>query len=300
MSDDYLEPPPYLTELVKSNPQADTAWKEWLSKLQRYVVNNMSNDFYLEVAQGRKTGYTTIHKFGSVVLGGTSLTPVCQGGFYRTPQSSATVELCCWSDDANDTAAGSGAREVTIQYLDSSGVEQTATMATNGTSESSQTVTGVWRMYRAWVSKSGTYATQTAASQAGTITIAVTDGAKGGDVWTKIPEIGTTGMGVGQSLIGSYTVPAGKTAYILSTTMTVDSNKSVDLYFYARTNIDETSAPYSGTLRIKNFYAGVSGENHIEHKTYEAYSELTDIGYMALGALNDEVSVEFELLLVNN
>jgi len=243
---------------------------------------------------------STVHKFGAVTLGGTALTPVCQGGFYRTPQVGATVELCCWSDDADDTAAGAGAREVTIQYLDSTGYEKTATIATNGTSESSETVTDVWRLYRAWVSKSGTYATQSAASQQGSITIAVTDGSKTGEVWAQIPEIGTSGIAVGQSLIGMYTVPRGKTAYITSSTIAVDSNKSVDVYFFARSNIDETAAPYSGTMRLKNLYTGVSGVVEINHKTFEKYNELTDIGFFAVGALNDDVSVEFELYLVEN
>ena len=173
-------------------------------------------------------------------------------------------------------------------------------MATNGTSESSETVTDVWRLYRAWVSKSGTYATQATASQQGAITIAVTDGAKGGDVWASIPEIGTTGLGIGQSLIGMYTVPKGKTAYITSSTLSVDSNKAADLYFFARTNIDETAAPYSGTMRLKNLYIGVTGIQEIQHKTYEKYEELTDIGFFAIGALNDDISVEFELYLLEN
>ena len=260
----------------------------------------LTSDFYAQASRGNIAGYTTIHKFGSVTLTGTALTPVCEGGFYRTPQVGSVVEICCWSDDTNDTAAGSGAREVTIQYLNSSGVLTTGTMATNGTSESSETVTGVWRIVRAWVSSSGTYATQTAASQAGSITIAVTDGSKTGDVWASIPEIGATGMGVGQSLIGIYTVPAGKTAYMLTANLAVDSNKSVDLYFFARTNIDETAPPYSGTMRLKNLYTGVTGITQIMHETNDSYPELTDIGFFAIGANGDTISVEFELLLKDN
>lgn len=293
-----LEPPKILAEIISGNPQADAQLKKWLNNLYEVVKDNMSRDFYLDVAQGRKNGYSTVHKFGAVTLSGTSLTPVCQGGFYRTPQVGSTVTIEAISDDANDTAAGTGAREVSFSYLDANGAEQTGTIATNGTSASTETVSGVWRIYRAWVSKSGTYASQSSASQKGTITLRESGG---GSTWAQIKEIGTSGQAVGQSLIGCYTVPAGKTAYILSSTFSVASGKTPTLYFFARTNADETAAPYSGTMRLKNYYAGVvGGTTEIEHSTYESYSALTDIGFFAVGSNGDEISAEFELLLVDN
>jgi hypothetical protein len=302
-----LEPPPSIVQLVKDNKSADAEWKKWINNLYEYiglltetVTNAMSQDFFVEVAKGNVDGHSTVHKFGAVTLTGTSLTPVCQGGFYRTPQTGSTVEIVCWSDDANDTAAGSGAREITIEYLDSTGASQTGTIATAGTSESTESVTGVWRIVRAYVSSSGTYATQTAGSQNGTITIAEdAAGAKTGNVWASLPEIGTSGLATGQSLIGCYTIPLGKTAYILSATITIESAKTPELYFFARTSADETSAPYAGTMRLKNLYIGANGISEIDHKTHESYAALTDIGFLAVGANGDDISVEFELLLVD-
>ena len=256
-----------------------------------------TTDFMIEVAKGSVAGHSLVHKFGRNSAVSTTLVPVCDGGFYRTPVPSAAVTLAVISDDANDTAAGTGAREVTLVYLDATGSQQTGTIATNGLTESTGTITGVWRLLRAWISSSGTYASQTAASQNGTITIRV---ASAGATWGSIPEVGTTGFAVGQSLIGCYTVPLGKTAYILSSILTVDSNKTADLYFFKRENSLDESSPYSGVLRIQNVYTGIVGVHEITHTTHESYPALTDMGWMAVAASAADVSAEFELLLVDD
>lgn len=259
-------------------------------------VYEFSDAFLREVAKGRVVGHSLIHKFGANDNIGSTIAPVCQGGFYRTPQSTGTVELAVVSTSVNDTAAGAGAQEITLEYLDSTGAVQQGTIATNGTTESTETISGVLRLVRAWVSGSGTYASQSAASQQGTITIQVSGG---GDTWAVIPQV-TTGFGAGQSLIGAYTVPLGHTAFILSVIMTVDSGKSADLYFFKRDNILQTSAPYDA-MRMQNTYIGIKGGPHtVEHQTNEKYSELTDIGFMAVGSAGTDVDVEFELLLIDN
>jgi len=254
----------------------------------------MLSDVYREIENGTIKNYSYVHKFGSNSSVGTTLVPVCNGGFYRTPKTDATVTLALISDDANDTAAGTGAQEVTLEYLDSTGTEQTGTIATNGITESTETIDGVWRLLRAYVSGSGSYATQSVGSQNGTITIRVSSA---GATWATIPEVGTTGFAVAQSLIGAYTVPAGKTAYILSNTYTVESNKTGTCYLFARSGADELAAPYSG-LRLKNIYTGLANATHIPHKTFESYPALTDLIVMATVSTTGSVSAEFELLIV--
>jgi len=261
-----------------------------------YIDKRALSELLLEVQRGNVSGYSTIHKFGRNPSVGTSLVPICDGGFYRTPTSTVTLE--CVSDDSNDTSAGTGLQEITLVYLDSTFTQQTATMQTNGVTASTEKVAGVLRLLRAYGSRSGTYATQTSSSQKGTITIRENGG---GNTWATIPEVGTTGFAVGQSLIGAYTVPAAKTAYILSTTLTVDSTKSANLYFFQRQNADDVTTPYSGIMRIQNIYTGVSDVHEITHKTYETYPEKTDMGFLGVVSANTaDVSVEFELLLIDN
>lgn len=248
-----------------------------------------------DVAFGAKPHMRYVHKFGENDAVGTSLVPVAQGGVYRTPTTPVT--LAAISTDADDTLLGSGAQQITLTYLDSNFEEQTDIIDMNGSTESTDTVTGVLRLYRAAVTRSGTYATQSLASQQGSITIRKSGG---GQTWTVI-ETAQTGFGVGQSQIGAYTVPAGWTAFILSTDINVDGNKDADVYFFQRTNADDVTTPFTGTMRVQNEYKGVSGHLPFQHKAYESYPEKTDIGFLAVTSTGTvEVTAEFELMLVRN
>jgi len=253
-----------------------------------------TRDFLTEVALGLHDGYSLVHKFGFNSAVGTSLEPITSAGVYQTPTS--TVTLAAISSDADDTAAGAGAQQITVQYLDSTFTEQTDTIEMNGTTETTDTITGVLRVYRVWVSRSGTYATSSTPSQQGTITIRVENA---GSTWATIP-LADTGFGAGQSQIAWYTVPSGYTAYILSFFISVDTNQSADIFFFKRENADDTSSPYSGVMRAQNSYIGVNGVLTIDHKTNESYPAMTDIGFLGKAAANAEISCEFELLLKAN
>lgn len=255
------------------------------------MAREESQQFYIEVERGNVDGYSNLHKFGSNGLIGTAIVPVCTSGFYRTPTTAVSLEIV--SDDANDTSAGTGAREVTIQGLDADGNEQTQTVETNGTS--AVTINGTWlRVFRMWVSASGSYANQTTPSQLGTITIQESGG---GDVWSTIEDL--TGFGLGQSQIGVYTIPKGKRGYLLSVNYSVDTNKTVNIYQFKRGGILTTSAPFD-TMRLQSVYEGITGNGQFTHITPESYDELTDIGFMAkTGTGTASVSVEFEMLLID-
>ena len=252
----------------------------------------LTRDFFWEVSRGHIAGHRMVHKFGhnNAV---TDLAPVCDGGAYQTP--TAAVTIAAISDDVDDTAAGAGAQQITIEYLDSDFVMQIGTLEMNGTTETTETVLDVLRIVRAYVSRSGTYATAAAGSQQGTITIRV---ASAGATWVTIPEIGTTGFAVGQSLIGAYTVPAGETAYLLHAQASVEGAKPADLYFFSRNAANDVVAPFTGVMRLKGLHTGVDGTITIVHQSYEAYAEKTDIGFMAHANTSAGVSAEFELLLV--
>lgn len=249
----------------------------------------------LMVGAGEFSGLSQAHVFGRNDDVNGTMAPISVGGVYQTPTAAVTLALI--SDDADDTAAGTGAQEVTLTYLDANFEQQTATIATNGLTESTETVEGVLRLLGACVTKSGTYASQTAPSQQGTITIRVESA---GATWAVIPEIGTSGFAVGCALIGAYTVPAGKTAYLLSASMAVDSNKTADFYFSARENADDIITPFSGVWHMHHIYVGVVGAITLDHFTFEAYPEKTDIGFLGTAATSADASAGFELLLIDN
>lgn len=249
----------------------------------------IKNDFLQDVAEGKVPGYSIVHKFGAGDLT-TSLTPISQGNSYKTPTAATELEFVSGSD--NDQAGGSGAQEITVIGLDANWEESIETFETNGTTP---VVLGeeLTRLYRWYVSRSGTYASQTAGSHSGTLTLRESGG---GDIWSTII---TTPFAIGQSQIGVYTIPAGKTGYLLSKHIFTDTSKTADIYFYQRPNADDVSTPFSGTMRLVEREVGVTGGYELTTKTPKGpFVGPCDIGFMGkVSTGTAECSVEFELLI---
>lgn len=255
-----------------------------------------NEDFFLEVAKGNVVGHSFVHKFGyNSSVSASTLTPVTSAGVYQTPTSAVSLEFV--SSDSADALNGAGMHEVVVQGLNATGALQTQTTAAHATDGTTAVaISGTWlRVFRAYVSKSGTYATSSTASHVGTITIRVSGG---GATYAQVPIV--NGFPTGQSLIGAYTVPLGYTAYILSQEYSSDvsGTKTCDFMFFKRESILDTSSSYDGTMRLQKLTAGTQGTFDFDHKTYEAYPALTDIGYLAYPSATTKASVEFELLLV--
>ena len=260
-------------------------------------VDNLGNlitaDFLYSVDIGDVEGAFTVHKFGGNDAIGTSITPISFSGFYRTPTVAQSLEVL--SDSGLDTALGTGGRRITVIGLNNTGYEVQENVTLNGVTPV-QLANQYLRVYRWYVIDSGSYATQTIGSHAGTITIR---GTGAGDVWSTLAL--DSGFGVGQSQIGSYTVPKGYSCYLLNKIMSVDSTKTATLYFFKRENILDTTAPYSA-MRMVEKHIGVNGVVSIMSESPIAkFPELTDIGFMGKVAVTSAaISVEFELLCLDN
>ena len=259
-----------------------------------YSFNGLPNkNLFLEIEGGNVQGWSHVRKFGKIFGLTTALTPITITGLYQTPTSAQSLEIV--SSDTNDTAAGSGCREVTIIGLNDSFVETTVTCATDGTTPVA--VTGTWRrVYRMYNSASGTYGTSATSSHAGNI-ILRNSGA--GVNWAQLYV--DSGFGLGQTMIGCYTVPAGYTAYVYSSYLSVDSTKSVSAYFFQRPNADDTTAPYSA-IRAVTSVELIGGINYMGiDMPIGVYQAKTDIGWMAkTSASTANVSVVFDIYLKQN
>jgi hypothetical protein len=253
----------------------------------------ISEDYLLSVARGEVEGAYMVHKFGANDNVGTTLVPITSTGFYRTPTSAVSLEIL--SSDADDNSAGVGGRSVAIIGLNASGHEITQIVNLNGLS-AVQIPIDMLRVYRAYIYSSGSYATQTSPSHQGTITIRESGG---GQNWAQITTIG--GFGSGQTEIGVYTVPKGYTCSLLGKTMSVNSVKYADMFFFQRQNILQFTAPYN-PIRLVERHAGVTGIQEIKSTgAISVIPELTDIGFMGKSPQGtSEVSVEFELLCESN
>jgi hypothetical protein len=254
------------------------------------VATSERKSFDLEVAEGHITGYSLVHKFGASAVVGTSLAPIALANTYNTPTAAANLEFL--SSDANDTAAGSGARQVTVVGLGADWTEVSQTVTTNGTTAVALT-TPLLRLYRWYVSSSGTYGTSANASHAGTLTIRA---AGGGATWSTIT---VSPFPMGQSQIGAYTVPLGKTAYLLTADMFVSSTKAVDLLLFQRPNANDVATPYSGAIRLISQWAGVTGTVQYKPRYPRgAFVGPCDIGFMGkVASGTGSCTVEFELVM---
>lgn len=252
-----------------------------------------TNDFLLDISQGRAGEYSVVHKFGRNMDVGTSFEPICNSGLYRTPQSGSATQLRVKAGNAADASGGAGARAITLVGIDANGDEITETIATNGESAGTASTNSFMRLYRAFVSSSGTYAAQSAGSHVGAITI---ENSAGTEDWLTIS---ATGFPAGQSEVGAYTVPNGYKAYIKNIFLFVDSSKPATLLLFQRQNILETAAPYSSmrvVFEVDSAGGGISVPRDVPLGPFPAN---TDIGFMGKVATTAAtVTVSFDIILV--
>ena len=161
-------------------------------------------DFFLEVSKGNVPGhkvYTIPGRKDSVsntVLDDLSQIP----GTTVIPRP-AGIQLEIISSDAADDGSpvGTGVRTVDVHYLDTSGVEQEETVTMNGTTAVTTVATDIADVQ--WIH---TLTVGSAGVAVGNISL---QGVAGGTVYEYIK------AGGNQSLSCRYTVPTGKTGYIV-------------------------------------------------------------------------------------
>lgn len=252
----------------------------------------MSYPTGIDIARGTARGCRSINKFGRNTAVGATFAPVAIGGIYRTPQVGSATPLRIKSGgNANDTAAGSGARAITLVGLNAQGEEISESIATAGASASEPTQQSFIRLFRAFVLLSGTYATQTASSHAGSIVI---ENAAGTENWATIQD---TDIGRAQTQIAAYSVPIGRSALISSISISSDADKKANLVLFQRQAILQTVAPYE-SMRLVEEFPQVSGLHQINYDTpIGPFSGLTDIGFLARSTSTSiDMSISFEIL----
>jgi hypothetical protein len=247
-------------------------------------------------------GFTVVHKFGRNADVAGAWEPISLGGVYQMPTAAVSLEFL--SSDAADALNGAGMHELTVIGLNASWAEQTVSTAAHATDGTTAVaISGTWlRVYRAYVSSSGTYPTSFGGSHVGDITIRV---ASAGATWATIDEAngGAVDIARGQTEIGCYTVPTGKTAYLSSWTLTVEPGQTTkpSVIIFQRPNADDTSSSYSGTMR--EIWTAINIDSPINTKPATPLGPFVgpcDIGFVALGAATTAaVECDFELLLLD-
>jgi hypothetical protein len=202
--------------------------------------------------------------------------------------SAATAVRIKAGGHAADDAAGAGAREIEVVGIDTTLAEVSETIATAGASASAATSAVFWRVYRVTVTSVGTY------GAANTDDIVVENAGGGTDLILM-------SAGEGQSQHGRYSIPTGKTGYLLPVHVTVDSKKAANIRVFTREDLNDASVPVKPKRQRLHWDGIVGAFDFISRSPTLSLPALSDIWMEAWGdGAASEVSVNFELLLVDD
>jgi len=254
-----------------------------------YISNK---DYQLEVARGNVSGQSIFEKYGRNSDIDTATSPEDiwnSGGDYTGFPTGAAETMEISSSNVNDTAAGTGARTVTIyNLLDDTGAEMPdITVSLNGTAQVSL---GAGLYYRGGTRIKVNTAGSSGGNE-GEITLRHT--ATTANIFAVMP------INRNQTAIAAYTVPLGKTLYI----------KRIDVYM-SRTTGASGSANITIRVRVFGgvFNAIVSPEitesqgYKFENNGYLKLVERTDIKVRCedVSDNNTVVTAEFSGILIDN
>jgi len=243
--------------------------------------------FELQVKRGQIGWHEAIFKFGFNPDVDHSLETVwAEGGLYSYIETATVLKVS--SSSTNDTAAGTGARTVTLSGLDADYAEISETVTLNGQTPVNTTNTYI-RINRMVVNTAGSGEQNAGVIYAGT-----------GTVTTGVPanKYATIAAGDNQSLVALWTVPADHTAYLLQkdiTAATAQNNKYATVHLAAR--------PFGEVFQTKDKHVIDNGVLHQVYSIPLKFEEKTDIEVRCIGdsaAADIAVSAGLDIIYIRN
>tara|TARA_A100000171_G_C2140405_1_gene155071 strand:+ start:9782 stop:10579 length:798 start_codon:yes stop_codon:yes gene_type:complete len=244
--------------------------------------------FELQVARGQIGFHESIHKFGFNNSVDTNLATVwLQGGLYSYLSSASTLYIS--SSSTADTAAGTGARTVTVFGLDNNFDEKIETVSLNGQTGVELNGSTWFRVNRIVVNTAGT-----GGGNAGVLYVG-TEATPSGGVPTN--KYATVGIGDNQTLMMTYTIPRGYSAYVTQKDVSASSSagKFAILTLVAR--------PFGGVFNVKDKVLSSEGYSTIPYPYALKFAEKTDIEIRAQADSQGgtvTVSAALDILLIQN
>jgi len=235
------------------------------------IINTFGAASNVPISAGLVDGYSGAHKFGAVY--GTAVGTMST--VWTAADTTATA-LYDWSYSAGTvtvvSSSGSDVTDVTVQGLDSNYnfVEETFTLT--GTTPTAAGAINFARVNRAFMKT----ATNVGKIQVKRNTTVVTE----------------IGAGYGQTLQCFYTIPAGKTGYVMSLSASASKNQVVDLFLFQR--------PFGGAFRVTATMSLNQSNQQQDFPVPLKLTEKTDIDLRTIGSSNATVSADFTLILVDN
>ena len=251
-------------------------------------------DFALEVARGNVSGVACVNGFGHQADLDTAEDPADvwpTAGLWVPPTTARTHDIA--SSDANDTAAGSGARTVKVEGLDAAWALQEETVTMNGTTNVPTASTYV-RIFRMRVLTDGTEGQQP--QNVGSISATAQ---------TDVTVTAVIAPGRGQTEMAIYTVPAAKALYLtnfwvsLNRSGVAGSTADFDLLVREDADTANTSWAVKGSVGCETDGANSTQRNWVPYFKVAAKSDIK-IQVLEVSANNSDISAGFDGYLVDD
>jgi len=246
--------------------------------------NGTQEPFDLQVGRDQISWHKKIFQFGLNLTVGTTFETIWTGSSVYAYLAAATV-LKISSGSANDTAAGTGARTITISGLDADYNQISETVSLNGQT-AVNTVNSYLRVFDMNVATAGSGGTAAGIIYAGT-----------GAVTSGVPAVvyGQIDLTYNTSAMALFTVPAGYTAYITSYTFTSASAAAsiVTGGMFIR--------PLGGVFNLEasaKLAGGNSFDRHFDIPLMVA--EKSDIEMQAAATTTAQVTGEMHIIYIKN
>jgi hypothetical protein len=245
----------------------------------------------LNIAQGNVVGYSTVHKFGRGANIDTAdgFVVLWDGAEYnnalKTYTYSTTADIDRISSDNNSDTV-----ELEIQGLDTNWNQVTQTKTLTGQTPVALD-TSLVRVFRIKNIGSADIIGNVFCFVNVTTTLGVPD------TITNIRAMIKNGNN--QTLMALYSIPAGKTGYIISWYGALSSAKASSF-----NNLEMMARPFNGVFQLKHTSTLTStGSSHVQHTFFvpQAFPEKTDFVMLSDSSVNDNaVSAGFDLILIDN
>lgn len=233
------------------------------------IINSFGAASNIIISAGELAGYAGISKFGLVE--GTASSGFSTVWTAADTAATAAVDWTAYPGTVVVTSNAADAGQLTIEGLDTDYNFVSETLTLTGTSTAgAQTFQ---RISRAYYTDS--------AVNAHNITITI-----GGTVVTRID------AEYGQTLQAFYTIPAGKTGYLLQLSASASKNQETLVAMFQK--------PFGEQFRVAQTIALYQNNQTLDFGIPIKLTEKTDLDVRCKGASNAVISVEFTLVLVDN
>ena len=260
-----------------------------LTRSIQMIVN--TNDINMDLSHNvfRNDQIIRIHASNASV--GTTLEDIWDvGGDYNWTSEASYLQVI--TNNIQDGITGLGARKIKIFGVDSdfNSLTEEISLLGNGTVFSTNQFR---RVFETHILESGTYhganynIIDTGVSGSGLVLSRI-DGGGG--------TIDTSDYGLATSQQSIYTIPAGKTAYISRIAVSIDSNKTAEIFLFKVENDNGIFKPREMLWRLDGF-----GEQYsLNLNSYIKINEKSDIWFRAKASAAAIITVDYDLYLVDN